>query len=176
MKKIIKINIFVVLFFLSFLNVISNADQVYFIDVSKVLNQSIAGKEAQDILKKKINSQIKNFNKKEKDLKKEETDLISKKKLITSDEYQKKVVELRSKVASYQKNKQENLSALSKLRTKARTDLIQKLNPILENYMKSKSIKIIVDKKSVLLGDTTLDITSDIITILNKELKSLNLK
>ena len=79
MKKIIKINIFVVLFFLSFLNVISNADQVYFIDVSKVLNQSIAGKEAQDILKKKINSQIKNFNKKEKDLKKKETDHISKK-------------------------------------------------------------------------------------------------
>ena len=42
--------------------------------------------------------------------------------------------------------------------------------------MKENKILLVLDKKGILLGDTGLDITSDIIKILNKELKSLNIK
>ena len=38
-----------------------------------------------------------------------------------------------------------------------------------------KKIRIVIDKKQVLLGDDTLDITKDIIALLNKKLKSINL-
>ena len=41
--------------------------------------------------------------------------------------------------------------------------------------MKEKNIKIIVDKKNILLADENLDITKDIISILNKKLKSIKL-
>ena len=41
--------------------------------------------------------------------------------------------------------------------------------------MMEKNIKLILDKKSVLLGDEKLDITKDILEILNKKLKSINL-
>ena len=40
--------------------------------------------------------------------------------------------------------------------------------------MEDNKIRIILDKKSVIMGDTKLEITDQIINILNKELTSLN--
>ena len=42
--------------------------------------------------------------------------------------------------------------------------------------MSEKNIKIVLDKKSILLADEKLDITKDIISLLNKQIKSLNIK
>ena len=41
--------------------------------------------------------------------------------------------------------------------------------------MVEKNIKIVLDKKSILLGDENLDITKNIMSLLNKKLKSVNL-
>jgi len=41
--------------------------------------------------------------------------------------------------------------------------------------MEDNNIRIIVDKKSVVMGDSTLEITDQIITILNKEISSLKI-
>ena len=46
----------------------------------------------------------------------------------------------------------------------------------MKNYMKENNIKILVDKKNVLLGDSSLELTKQITDLLNKEIKSLNLK
>ena len=42
--------------------------------------------------------------------------------------------------------------------------------------MSEKNIKIVLDKKSILLADEKLDITKDVISLLNKQIKSLNIK
>ncbi len=41
--------------------------------------------------------------------------------------------------------------------------------------MEDNKIRVVLDKKAILLADNNLDITQKIIEILNKELKSLNL-
>jgi len=41
--------------------------------------------------------------------------------------------------------------------------------------MEENNIRLVLDKKSVILGDTTLEITDQIITILNKELPSIKI-
>ena len=38
-----------------------------------------------------------------------------------------------------------------------------------------KKIRMVIDKKNKLLADETLDITKDIMALLNKKLKSINL-
>mgnify|MGYP001288370101 FL=1 len=153
----------------------SFADTPYYIDFSKVLNESKAGKGAQDYLKKKFESENKKFNKEGEELKKEETEIISQKKLITNEEYQKKVEVLRKKVASLQKRKQDLIKDVATLRAKARTELLKTLNPIIKKYMEDNKIRIVLDRKSILLGDVNLDITPKIIELLNKELKSIKL-
>jgi Skp family chaperone for outer membrane proteins len=41
--------------------------------------------------------------------------------------------------------------------------------------MEENNIKLILDKKGVLMGDKNLEITNQIIAILNKELSSLSI-
>ena len=45
----------------------------------------------------------------------------------------------------------------------------------MKDYMSEKKIRMVVDKKSLLLADENLDITKDIMNLLNKKLKSINL-
>ena len=151
------------------------AETPYFLDFKLILNESVAGKKAQSFLKNKLETGIKNIKKKEKQIQEEEKIIIQQKKIISADEYKKKVTDLRTKVLSLQKERNKVLESVAKQRSKARKELLENLNPIIKDYMKEKSIRMVVDKKNVLLADENLDITKDIISILNNKLKSIKL-
>ena len=78
------------------------ATSPYFIDFTKVLNQSMAGKEAQNFLKNKFKKATERFAKQQESIKKEEQEVIGKKKIVTNEEYQKLVQDLRKKVGKLQ--------------------------------------------------------------------------
>ena len=67
------------------------------------------------------------------------------------------------------------MNTVAKQREKARNELLKNLNPIIKDYMKDKKIRMVIDKKSLLLADENLNITNDIIDLLNKKLKSIKL-
>ena len=163
--------------FLLFFFVTTNlfADLPHYIDFKFILNESNAGKKAQDHLKNKFNKGIENIDKKKKSLQEEERKIIDQKKLIKPEEYKEKVNKLRTKVQSLQKERNQLLETVSKQRNKAKTELLKALNPIISNYMKEKKIRMVIDKKNLLLADETLDITKEIIGLLNKKLKSIKL-
>ena len=85
------------------------------------------------------------------------------------------MTELRKKVNSLQKERSTLLDTVSKQRTKARNELLKNLNPIIKDYMKQKKIRMVVDKKSLLLADENLDITKNIMSLLNNKIKSINI-
>ena len=95
--------------------------------------------------------------------------------MISSEEYKKQVENLRSKVQSLQKERNNLLETVAKQRSKARNELLKNLNPIIKDYMKEKKIRMVVDKKSLLLADENLNITNDIINLLNSKIKSIKL-
>ena len=167
----------IVIIFLSliFCSNVSFADITYFIDFTKVLNESKAGSEAQKKLKDKFESESKKFKSEEEKIRKEESDLISQKKVLSNEDYQKKLNDLRSKVALIQKSQQESFNAIATSRNKARQNLLMSVNPIIKKYMEDNKIRIVLDKQSVILGDTTLEITDKIIDILNKEVTSIKI-
>ena len=96
--------------------------------------------------------------------------------MISPEEYKKKVSDLRKKVSQLQKERNTLLDSVAKQRTKARNELLRNLNPIIKEYMNEKKIRMVVDKKSLLLADENLNITNDIIKKLNSKLKSIDLK
>ena len=151
------------------------ADLPHYIDFKFILNESNAGKKAQDHLKNKFNKGIENIDKKKKSLQEEERKIIDQKKLIKPEEYKEKVNKLRTKVQSLQKERNQLLESVSKQRNKAKSELLKALNPIISNYMKEKKIRMVIDKKNLLLADDALDITKDIINLLNKNLKTIKL-
>jgi Skp family chaperone for outer membrane proteins len=170
MKKLILISLFLFTYPSSLF-----ADSTHFIDFTKVLNFSKPGAEAQKKLKTKFQTETKKFDKIEQDIRKEESEIISKKKDLSAEEYKKKVQVLRKKVAEMQKNKQNSLNSISKSRNDSKKALLQALNPIIKKYMTDNKIRMVLDKKGVILGDTTLEITDKIIMIVNKEVPSLKI-
>ena len=172
MLKIIKTYTLVLLIFFSFSN-LALADNVFFIDFSKVLNNSKAGAEAKEKLKKKFLTESEKFKKLEESLKKEEADLIAQKKALSNEDYQNKIDILRKRVLESQKNKQDSLNDIARSRNDAKQELLKAINPIIKKYMEKNNIRLIVDKESIILGDVTLEITNQIIEILNQEVKSI---
>ncbi len=173
MKKFLKIAAFIFPFFLP--NYLY-ADSVYYLDFKYILNESEAGKKAQTALKKKLEDGIKSLNVKEKKLQEEEKKIIQQKRVISQEEYKKKVSELRKKVSELKKERNNILNAVAKDRTKARNELLKNLNPIVKEYMVEKKIRIIIDKKEIIVADEKLDITQEIIKKLNSKIKTIKLK
>ncbi len=152
------------------------ADLPRYLDFKYVLNESEAGKKAQVQLKKKLDSGIKNLTNQEKVIQEEEKKIIQQKKILSQEEYKEKVKELRKKVSDLQKKRSKLLNSVSQQRSKARSELLKNLNPIVKSYMVEKNIRMVVDKKQLILADEKLDITKDIISKLNSKIKTLKLE
>tara|TARA_B100000686_G_scaffold248697_1_gene258532 strand:- start:5 stop:529 length:525 start_codon:yes stop_codon:yes gene_type:complete len=150
--------------------------KVVVLDMKFVLNQSKAGKGAQDFLKESFKSNQKKFADIEKKLKKEEADLLEKKSILSKEEYTKKADTLRKKVIDYQSQRRAALDKIGNQRAEARKTLLKKLDPILNSYIKENAISLVIDKKEMLGGNPEFDITKIIVEKLNKELPSLDLK
>ena len=73
------------------------------------------------------------------------------------------------------KEREKSIKDIASKRKKAGDEMLKNLNPILGKYMKENNIAVVIDKKNVLMGDKKFEITSQIIEILNKEFKSINL-
>lgn len=170
LKKLI-----LVVFISSFFNQNISAELPYYLDFKFILNESIAGKKAQKDLKNKLENGLKELNKIEQNLQSDEKKIIAQKKIISEEEYKKKVKELRQKVINLQKNKKNLLDTVGKQRSKARSELLKNLNPVIKDYMQEKKIRYVMDKKSLILADESLDITQDIIKKLNDKIKSVKL-
>ena len=173
---------FVKIFVVTFLALIctySNAQseqKVAYLDMKYILNNSKAGKGAQDYLQKTFKANQKKFADLEKVLKKEEADLLGKKTILSKEDYQKKSDELRKKVIDYQSSRRASLDKITTQRAEARKKLLDVLTPILNTYIQENNISMILDKRNILGGNSKLDITEIITEKLNKEIPSLNLK
>jgi len=170
------VKFFVVTFFLILSTHTFAEQKIVVLDMKYILNQSKAGKGAQDFLKKSFNDNAKKFTDIEKKLKKEENDLLGKKNILSKEEYAKKSDSLRKKVIDYQSQRRASLDKIATLRAKSRETLLQKIGPIIDSYVKENNISIVIDKKSMINMSSEYDITKIITEKLNKELPSLSLQ
>ena len=107
-----KISVYIILIFFSYQNY-SNAEIPYYVDFKLILNESEAGKKAQNFLKQKLENGIKQIKNKEKKLQDEEKKIIQQKKVISSEDYKKKVTNLRKDVSNLQKDRSQLLDSVA---------------------------------------------------------------
>tara|TARA_B100002003_G_scaffold64004_1_gene59363 strand:- start:145 stop:669 length:525 start_codon:yes stop_codon:yes gene_type:complete len=168
---------FIVITFFLLISTDTFAEQkIVVLDLKFVLNNSKAGKDAQDFLKKSFNDNVKKFSDMEKALKKEESDLLAQKTVLNKEEYTKRSDTLRKKVIDYQSQRRSSLDKIATQRAESRETLIKKIEPILNTYIKENNISLVMDKKEMLGGNPEYDITKIIVAKLNQVFPSLNLK
>ena len=77
------------------------------------------------------------------------------------------------------KDSQENrttLEKINKLKVENTNNLLKLINPILIKFSNDKEISIILQKKDLVVAKTELDITEEIIKIINAEVKEFKIK
>ena len=153
-----------------------SSDTLVYIDLNRLLTESIASVEANKKFEIVLKENIDNFEKIKNKLKEEESSLISQKNILSNNEYQKKINKLREKTKEYRDNRKNKINELRKQKVLISSNFIQLLNPIIADYAASKSISIVIQKKNIIIGKLELDITNDILEIANKKIKKIELK
>ena len=148
-------------------------EKIVYLDTKYILNESIAGKSIIKKLNATQNKNIEILKKIESKLKENEKKLISSKNVVDKDEFKKKAIKLKQEVVLYQDTLKKKKKALQKEKFELNRKFINKLTPILTDYSKENSISMILDKNNILIGQSSLDITKDIIDILNKKVKKI---
>jgi len=172
MKDIIKF--FLLIIFLP-LNQVYAAENIVYLDLEKLIHSSQAGKIIDENIKKNHKTNLDIFEKKENELKEEESKIISQKNILNEEDFKKKIDNLKKKVINYQNEKKQKIDELNILKSELTKKLLSHINPILAEYSDKNSISLIVDKKTIVLGKTELDITEKIINLLNEKVKEIKL-
>ncbi len=150
-------------------------NNIVYLDMQFILNNSLAGKMVTEHLEKIKDSKKGEFNKVLASIKTQENDIKSKKNILTDQEYNNQLNLLKKKISIFKKDQNQHLINLNKKKKNYSNQILEKLNPILSDYAKENNISFIISKEYILLAKKDHDITTIILNLLNNELKSINL-
>ena len=135
-----------------------------------ILKNSNSGKIVVNKLQE-LNSQNNlKFKNSEDEIKLLENEITKVKNIISKDELNKKINNLKKKVVIFRDNKQITLKEYNDIKNKELENYFKKISPVVQEFMKIKSIKIIIDRKNIFIADSNYDITEDLIKYLNEKI------
>ena len=172
--KIIFSSILVIFSF--FTNQAFSEQKIAFIDMDKIISTSKPGSSILKQLTNLNNKNLKFLTSEEKKFKEKETKLISQKNIISENDFQNKVDELKSEIKNFNQNRNKMLADFNKLKIDNTNNLLKLINPILIKFSNDKEIAIIFQKKDLVIAKTQLDITDEVIKIVNSEVKEFKIK
>ena len=166
----------ILVIFLFFTNQAFSEQKIAFINMDTVMSTSKSGisilKQLTD-LKNKNSKFLKNEEKK---FKEKETKLISQKNILSEIDFKNKVDELKAEIKNYNQNRNKMIEDFKKLKIYNTNNLLELINPILVKFSNEEGISIILQKKNLVVAKTELDITEEIIKIVNLEVKEFKIK
>ena len=166
-----------IIFFIFFSKAsISQENKTVYLDLNMIMANSNAGKSINSQLEDNHKKNIANFKKLEEALKNEEAKIISQKTVISKEDFEKKIMNLRDKANKYRKERNDSINNLNNQRLDATQKMITLIRPILSEYSDNNSISLIIQKRNIVIGKTSLDITDDILKIVDEKIEKISLE
>ena len=132
-----------------------------------VFQNSITGqnitKTLDDYKKKKL--QILKSN--EADILKKEKNLISQKNILSPEEYEKKINELKKEINQFNLDKNNISNEYERKKNDQLKLFMKRLRPVIEEYIEKNSISMVFNQKNLFIADKKYDITKQIIEIID---------
>ena len=148
--------------------------EIAYIDISFILNNSNVGKSLNMHINKIKNVNSTKYKDIEDNLIKKEKTLIAQQNIINKDEFENKLKLLAEEIKKYRFDKKKSEDILNKIKIDNTKKILNVLNPIITKYVESNSISIVIPKKNIIVGKKKLDITNQIIKLLNDDIDRLN--
>ena len=173
MKKFFLIIFLHILFFptLSF-----SQEKIVFIDMTFILNNSLAGKDLKLKLKDKTNKLENEIKSYKEDIESKKTKIFTQKNVLSEDEYNKKIKEVELEIKKINNLVSKEDKNLKKYKNEIEKEYFKNLNSIIQNYSIENSIGIILNRKDLLMAKSSLNITDEIIDLFNQKIKKINIE
>jgi|TARA_B110000240_G_scaffold111957_1_gene125764 outer membrane protein len=166
----------ILIIFLFLINPTFSEQKIAFINMDKVMSISNTGSSILQQLTDLNNKNLKFLKNEEKKFKEKEAKLISQKNIISEADFQNRINELKSEIKDYNQNRIKMIEDFNKLKVNNTNNLLKLINPILVKFSNDKEISIILQKKDLVVAKSELDITDEIIKIVNKDVKNFKIK
>ncbi|MDA7697604.1 OmpH family outer membrane protein [Candidatus Pelagibacter sp.] len=166
----------ILVIFLFFTNQAFSDQKIAFIDMDKVISTTKSGSSILKQLTDLNNKNLKFLKDEEKKFQEKEIKLISQKNIISEADFKNNVNELKSEIKNYNKIRNEILTDFNKLKIDNTNNLLKLINPILVKFSNDKEIAIILQKKDLVVAKIQLDITDEVIKIVDAEIKEFKIK
>ena len=151
-------------------NVLPDNKIAYF-DIDFILSNTNVGKNVLQKLQSNESKKNQEFKAKEQILKEEENKILASSNIINEDQLKINISEFQKKLQNYKKLKSDQIAKLKKKRNDEIINILNLVNPIIEDYMEKNSISIIIDKKNIYIANKNYDITDNLIEIINERIK-----
>ena len=165
---------FAKIFFVFLLAGISSANEnIKFININYIVNNSEAGKALNKIIEnksKKITSELNDMGKK---IKNKKDKIISQKNILKKEEYAKLVKTYEDEVKKFNNIRIKKNDDFNKYRMNSQKKIIEALNPLITAFLKKESVQILLQKEQIIFGDKELDITEEILKIFDDKHKKI---
>tara|TARA_B100001123_G_scaffold130238_1_gene151294 strand:- start:1418 stop:1927 length:510 start_codon:yes stop_codon:yes gene_type:complete len=168
MKKLL----IIFLFLLFSTNTFAETKIVY-IDINKILNNSNVGQKTIKTLDLELKNSNEKFKKIEEELKKEESGIIAKKNVLSDEDFNKKIFDLRKKINNYRNERSSNINNFNEKKILLTKNFVKIINPIIADYASKNDISIVIRKEHMIVGKTELDISDEILMLVNKIVKEI---
>ena len=166
---------FFLIFLLFFFHNSVYSKEIVYLDVQYIIDQSDLGKFYKSKINEINNNNITNLKIKEEEINFKENEIKNQKNLLSKEEIQKKIDDLNNLLKNYKTERGKLNKQIIEEKKIYTSKILKILNPLLTNYVDKNRITLVVEKKNILVGIKSLDITSDILKILNEETKKNNL-
>jgi Skp family chaperone for outer membrane proteins len=143
--------------------------KIRFVYMDYIFKNSSAGKKISKNIIEKRNKVIKKSKDTETKLSKQKADILAKQKILEKNEFEQKVISHQKDVEDFQNKRNKDLQDISKSNVKMTTDFLKKVDKILLDYANENKIDLILKKETLIVTNSKLDITKDILSIVEKK-------
>ena len=143
-------------------------------DLNYIINESNVGKK----IKEKILSdgeKLKKVHKKlEKKLEDKKNEILGKKNILNEEDFKKEVNEHQKNVKNYHAKQKQDLDKLGKKNLEMSKNFMTKVDKIIIDYAKENSIDLLLKRETLIVSNSQLDITKDILAKVNNTIKKID--
>ena len=162
---------FIVFFLILKITHATSSTNIVYLDIQFIIDNSEIGIFYRDKINKKNDLLKSDLLIKENEIKIKEKEINDQKNIFNKEEIEKMISNLNALLKTYQNKRIEINNNLRKEKKKYSQEILKELNPILTDYVEKNNITLVLDKKNILVGIKTLDITKIILDIFNNKTK-----
>ena len=164
-----KYSLKILLFFFLFFSVSIANENIRFVDINYIVNNSTSGKKLNQVIESKNKKIISELNDLGKKLKEKKDKIIKQKNILKKEELDKMVKNYEIEVKKFDEIRKKKRDNFNNFSINSKKKIIDLLNPLITDYLQKESIQLLLQKDKIIFGDDKLDITKEILKIFNEK-------